>query len=183
VAQGGVCGEPIRRGQTLHCDVPTLAQRVPLLVDESDSTLHSFVEARAVGYTSKSCKGVYKSIVNAARCALWTTVEGRSFFQSGEDLTMQAGVGVQQDLALVGWLGLTHVERNGHHYVNGMAALPAQEQRAFQSAHPTLYETSADAVRLQIRDGLIDLSSLACPGFATAKPGADIAWDAMRSAY
>ena len=178
--------QPIRRDQTLQCDVSALARRMPLLVDESDSTLRSFVQARAVGYTgisSKSCKGVYKSILNAARCALWSAAEGKTYFQSGEDLTMQAGVGVQQDLALVGWLGLPHVERNGHHYVNGMAALPAQEQLAFQADHPTLYETSAGAVRLALRDGLIDLHSLACPGFATAKPGAGISWDAMRSAY
>ena len=43
---------------------------------------------------------------------------------SAEDLTTQAGLSVQQDLALVNLLGITHVERNGHHYVNGMAALP-----------------------------------------------------------
>ena len=44
---------------------------------------------------------------------------------TGEDLTIQAGLALQQDLALVSLLGLTHVERNGHHYVNGMAGLPA----------------------------------------------------------
>ena len=43
---------------------------------------------------------------------------------TGEDLTTQAGLAVQQDLALVNLLGITHVERNGHHYVNGMADLP-----------------------------------------------------------
>ena len=36
-------------------------------------------------------------------------------------ITTQAGLAVQQDLALVNPLGLTDVERNGHHYVNGMA--------------------------------------------------------------
>ena len=41
---------------------------------------------------------------------------------SAEDLTTQAGLSVQQDLALVNLLGIRHVERNGHHYVNGMAA-------------------------------------------------------------
>ena len=48
---------------------------------------------------------------------------------SGEDLTTQAGLSVQQDLALVNLLGITHVERNGHHYVDGMAALPEQPNR------------------------------------------------------
>src|SRR3546814_4477363 len=71
---------------------------------------------------------------------------------------MQAGVGIQQDLALVGWLGLTHVERNGHHYVNGMSALPPKEQARFAEDHATLYEESAGATRLHIAHGDIDLS-------------------------
>ena len=66
---------------------------------------------------------------------------------SAEDLTIQAGLALQQDLALVSLLGITHVERNGHHYVNGMAALGAGEQQAFLDAHPDLYERSHGAVR------------------------------------
>lgn len=57
---------------------------------------------------------------------------------------------MQQDLALVNLLGLTHVERNGHHYVNGMAGLPEHEQDAFLAAHPDLYEHNRGAVRLKI---------------------------------
>ena len=90
---------------------------------------------------------------------------------SGEDLTMQAGVGVQQDLALVAWLGLSHVERNGHHYVNGMAALPAEEQAAFLAMHPSLYEHRDGATRLRIVQGELDLSSLQAPGFGTEPRG------------
>lgn len=178
--------QPIQRSAAMQQNVSVLAQRVALLVDESDASLQSFVQARALGYTgvsSKSCKGFYKSVINAARCAKWNATPGAHYFLSGEDLTMQAGVGVQQDLALVGWLGLAHVERNGHHYVNGMAALPAAEQQAFLRQHPGLYEDSHGAVRLAIRGGQIDLSSLACPGFGTAVAGASITWDAMRSVY
>ena len=65
---------------------------------------------------------------------------GARYFMTGEDLTTQAGLAVQQDLALVNLIGLTHVERNGHHYVNGMAGLPEAEQAAFLAAHPDLYE-------------------------------------------
>jgi hypothetical protein len=72
---------------------------------------------------------------------------------SGEDLTTQAGLAVQQDLALVNLLGLTHVERNGHHYVNGIAGLPQREQDAFLSAHRDLYEHSRGAVRVKTRNG------------------------------
>ena len=45
---------------------------------------------------------------------------------------------MQQDLALATLIGCTHVERNGHHYVNGMQGVPAAEQRAFLDAHGDL---------------------------------------------
>ncbi|QSI31993.1 hypothetical protein GNX71_21405 [Variovorax sp. RKNM96] len=180
--------QPIRRDAALERSVSALGKRIPLLIDESDATLDAFVQARALGYTgvsSKSCKGFYKSVVNAARCAHWNASEkANRYFLSGEDLTMQAGIGVQQDLALVGWLGLSHVERNGHHYVNGLAAVPEAEQQALLKLHPGLYEPSDGAVRLAIRGGQLPLSSLAtAPGFATGIPGAGISWDAMRSVY
>lgn len=179
--------QPLRRDQALAQDVSALARHVPLLVDESDATLDAFVQARALGYTgvsSKSCKGFYKSVINAARCALWNAqAPGTHHFLSGEDLTMQAGLGVQQDLALVGWLGLAHVERNGHHYVNGLMAAPEAEQQNLLLAHDTLYEYSFDAVRLRIKGGQISLGSLDSPGFATGQAGGHISWDAMRSDY
>jgi hypothetical protein len=84
---------------------------------------------------------------------------------------------VQQDLALVSLLGLAHVERNGHHYVNGMSALPATEQAAFLAAHPDLYEDSHGAVRLRIREGNLQIASLSCAGYAS---GAMPEWSSMR---
>lgn len=179
--------QPLHRDHALAQNVSKLAKQIPLLVDESDATLDAFVKARPLGYTgvsSKSCKGFYKSIINAARCAEWNTkAPGAPYFLSGEDLTMQAGLGVQQDLALVSWLGLTHVERNGHHYVNGLMAAPETEQQNLLLAHDTLYEYSADAVRLRIKSGQIALGSLDCPGFATGQAGGNISWNAMRSVY
>lgn len=178
--------QPMARAHALDADVSALGLRVPLLVDESDATLDAFPRARAAGYTgisSKSCKGFYKSVLNAARCAAWSREAGREYFLSGEDLTMQAGLGIQQDLALVGWLGLTHVERNGHHYVNGLAAAPDTEQSGFLGGFPTLYGHSDGAVRLRIDNGQIDLSNLDCPGFATGTAGGHVSWDAMRSTY
>ena len=85
---------------------------------------------------------------------------------SAEDLTTQGGVAVQQDLALATLVGATHVERNGHHYVDGMAGAPESEQRAFLGAHPDLYRLSDGRVRLAIRDGAVALGSLATPGLA-----------------
>ena len=86
---------------------------------------------------------------------------------SAEDLTTQGGVAVQQDLALATLIGATHVERNGHHYVDGMAGAPEPEQDAFLTAHPDLYHRAGDGrVRLAIRDGAVALGSLATPGLA-----------------
>jgi len=163
--------QPINRKVALDVDLRSVDLGKPVIIDESDGELDTFVQARACGYegvSSKTCKGFYKSILNAARCAKWNADEGtQRYFMSAEDLTTQAGLSVQQDLALVNLLGITHVERNGHHYVNGMAALPAAEQAAFLGAHPDVYEQSHGAVRLKIRDGKINIASLACPGFAS----------------
>jgi hypothetical protein len=152
-----------------------------VIIDESDADLDAFVEARAVGYrgvSSKTCKGFYKSLLNAARCARWNAEAGRrTFFMSAEDLTTQAGLALQQDVALVTLLGLTHVERNGHHYVAGMSGRPPAEQQAFATAHSDLYETVDRMVRVRIRDGRLAIGSLACPGFAAA---AEPDWGSMR---
>ncbi|RYF18738.1 MAG: mandelate racemase [Comamonadaceae bacterium] len=163
--------QPIARKLALQVDLRAAGFGKPVIVDESDGELDSFVQARARGYagiSSKTCKGFYKSVLNAARCAAWNREEGGArYFMSAEDLTTQAGLSVQQDLALVNLLGITHVERNGHHYVDGMAALPRAEQQAFLQAHPDLYEDSHGAVRLRIRGGEIALASLDTPGFAS----------------
>lgn len=152
-----------------------LTEEKPVIIDESDDSLEAFPRAKALGYrgvSSKTCKGIYKSLINAARCAQW----GSDYFMTGEDLTIQAGIALQQDLALVSLLGLAHVERNGHHYVNGMAGLPATEQETFLSWHGDVYERSHGAVRVRIKEGMIYMKSLDCPGFASrALPD----WNAM----
>ena len=164
--------QPIARKTALEVDLRQAALGKPVIIDESDGELDSFVQARARGYagvSSKTCKGFYKAILNAARCAAWNAEQPATpFFMSAEDLTTQAGLSVQQDLALVNLLGIGHVERNGHHYVNGMAALAIAEQQDFLRAHADLYEQSHGAVRLRIREGRIALGSLACSGFASA---------------
>ncbi|MEI7535814.1 MAG: hypothetical protein WCJ76_01315 [Comamonadaceae bacterium] len=164
--------QPIARKLALDVDLRHVALGKPVIIDESDGELDTFVQARARGYagvSSKTCKGIYKSILNAARCAAWNAEEpAAAYFMSAEDLTTQAGLSVQQDLALVNLLGISHVERNGHHYVNGMAALSNAEQQSFLHAHPDLYESSHGAVRLKIRGGKIELGSLDCHGFASS---------------
>jgi hypothetical protein len=148
------------------------------IIDEADDCYDAFPAARALGYrgiSSKSCKGIYKSIVNATRAAKWSE-GGERFFITGEDLTCQAGLGVQQDLALGALIGVTHAERNGHHYVDGFGDTPAAEARAFLAAHPDLYVGEGNSIRLSIHDGGLLTGSLATPGFAT---GVHPNWSAL----
>ena len=174
--------QPITRAHALDGDVSALSSVKPVIIDESDDELGVFPRARSLGYTgvsSKCCKGLYKSIFNAARCAHWNAEAGAPrYFMTGEDLTTQAGLAVQQDLALVNLLGIRHVERNGHHYVNGMAGLPPAEQARFLAAHPDLYEDQFGAVRLKIHAGQLDIGSLAGPGFAS---GAYPDWEGLKA--
>lgn len=166
--------QPVKRDKALQAKVDGIGR--PVIIDESDDAMDAFPRARAMGYrgvSSKTCKGLYKSLVNAARCRAW----GNGHFMTGEDLTIQPGLALQQDLALVSLLGLSHVERNGHHYVNGMADLPQAEQAAFLAAHPDLYERSHGAVRPRIENGALAIGSLACAGYAS---GAMPDWSSMR---
>jgi L-alanine-DL-glutamate epimerase-like enolase superfamily enzyme len=150
------------------------------IIDEADDSYDAFVAARTLGYrgiSSKSCKGVYKSVVNATRAEKWSGASEK-FFVTGEDLTCQAGLAVQQDLALCALIGVTHTERNGHHYVDGFGDTPADEANAFLAAHPDLYARAGNKVRLAIHDGDLLTDSLTASGFAT---GAHPLWPAIQA--
>jgi hypothetical protein len=140
------------------------------IIDEADDSYDAFPTARALGYrgiSSKSCKGIYKAVVNATRAAKWSG-KSEKFFVTAEDLTCQAGLGVQQDLALGAFIGVTHAERNGHHYVDGFGDAPTAEARAFLAAHPDLYAGDGNAIRLSVHDGDLLTGSLTAPGFASS---------------
>lgn len=158
--------QPIKRQVALSRSVEALAKLRPVIIDESDGELSSFPTALTLGYSgvsSKNCKGFYKSILNATRVAEL----GPGYFMSAEDLTTLPGVSVQQDLALVSLLGMTHVERNAHHFVDGMSFASEAEQRAFVRAHRDLYERKeGHPARLKAPGGKIALGSLNVPGFA-----------------
>lgn len=164
--------QPFSRDHALEDEVRPLAMRVALVIDESDATDDAFVRARDRGYTGvsiKSCKGVFRALRNAVRCAAWNggNPSGCPFFLTGEDLTAQAGLALQQDLALAATLGVSHVERNGHHYATGMQGATGDEEAAFRRAHPDLYEAGPAGARLRIEAGTIALGTLDCVGFAS----------------
>jgi len=160
--------QPMPRDVTRQSPLGALGRDV--IIDEADDSYDAFPAAKALGYrgiSSKSCKGLYKSIVNATRAAKWS-MAGQRYFVSSEDLTCQAGLAVQQDLALGALLGITHAERNGHHYVDGFGDTPAAEADSFMAAHPDLYDNGGGRIRLAIHDGDLLTRSLTGPGFATS---------------
>lgn len=161
--------QPLPRDVTWSTPLVAL-HRGDFIIDEADDSYDAWPTARKLGYrgiSSKSCKGLYKSIVNAARIAK-LNMEGAGCFVTGEDLTCQPGLALQQDLALGALLGLEHAERNGHHYVEGFGDTPAAEARAFALAHPDLYADAGRGVRLRIHDGDLLTGSLNATGFATS---------------
>lgn len=163
--------QPIGRTMALEKAVGAMSQIRPVIIDESDGTMDAILLARAQGYrgvSTKSCKGVYKSLINAARCEAWNASEGPGhYFMSAEDLITQAGLSVQQDLTLAAFLGIGHIERNGHHYVSGLATCGAEEARAFAAAHPDLYDDSPPRLRLEA--GRLSVRSCGSAiGFATS---------------
>jgi L-alanine-DL-glutamate epimerase-like enolase superfamily enzyme len=165
--------QPVKRARALETGMAALAAARPVIIDESDGALDAFVQAKALGYagvSSKACKGIWRSLVNFARCRAWNR-EGAAYFMSGEDLTTLAGICVQQDLALVSLMGLAHVERNGHHFIDGFSGRPKAEAVRFMEAHPDLYADTPHGPRLAIREGALELGSLAVPGLgATEEP-------------
>ena len=93
------------------------------------------------------------------------------------------GQGAQQDLALVSAMGLTHVERNGHHFVDGFAGRPKDEAVRFMEAYPDLYADTPRGPRLAIREGMLDLGSVnAAKGLGAAIEPDTRAMEAMPKA-
>lgn len=71
---------------------------------------------------------------------------------SGEDLANAGPVALLQDLAVMALLGVTHVERNGHHYFRGLSMHTSATQDAVLGKHPGLYHRHTEGfATLQIK--------------------------------
>jgi Enolase C-terminal domain-like len=151
-----------------------LGRNKPVIIDEADDRVSAFKEAARLGYrgvSHKNCKGIYKSLHNLALAATHNARVGRAeLFLSAEDLSNLPVVPLQADLASVALLGITHVERNGHHYFRGLGHLSAAEKTAALAAHPDLYERRAGEVLLRITEGMLACASLQVPGMGFAAP-------------
>ncbi|MSU50067.1 MAG: hypothetical protein EXS37_13450 [Opitutus sp.] len=137
--------------------------RPPIIIDESDAELASLPEALALGYAGtshKNCKGVFKSVVNAGLLAQ-RRAAGLPAVLSGEDLGNVGPLSTLQDLAAQAALGVTSVERNGHHYFNGLAQFPGALQQHALAAHPDLYLAAPQGwPRLNLRGGKLAIGSV-----------------------
>ncbi|MBI1374700.1 MAG: hypothetical protein GC159_18430 [Phycisphaera sp.] len=151
------------------------ADRPPMIIDEADGELHSARRAIDLGYVGtshKNCKGVFKGIANACLIEHRRRTggpEAQRLVMSGEDLANVGPVALLQDLAVMATLGITHVERNGHHYFRGLSMYDADVQRAVVAQHGDLYRMhDAGFATLDIKDGAIDVGSVVDAPFGYA---------------
>jgi hypothetical protein len=143
---------------------------LPLVIDESDGELDAFKTAVKLGYrgvSAKNCKGIFKSFMNRSLVERWNRRRkpDSQLFMSAEDLTTLAVIPLQQDLATVRALGITHVERNGHHYVKGLAHCSPRERTLATRLHRDLYQGDGSSARLRIESGFVRVGSLSAPGY------------------
>ncbi len=144
-------------------------ESVPLIIDESDGGWQDLPRALDKGYSGvshKNCKGVFKGLRNAClvRLRQQQQPEERPWLCSAEDLANIGPIALQQDLALQAVLGNASIERNGHHYFDGLRAFPEQLQQQVLQAHPDLYRSPS---HLQIENGQISLDSINQAPFGT----------------
>ena len=139
--------------------------RPPIIIDESDDSLTSLPRALACGYVGtshKNCKGIFKGIINACRLAKRNLdMPDEPVMLSSEDLANVGPVALLQDLAVVASLGITHLERNGHHYFRGLSMYDDELQTQVLAHHPDLYHRHADGfTAISLTDGAMQVGSV-----------------------
>jgi L-alanine-DL-glutamate epimerase-like enolase superfamily enzyme len=123
-------------------DLLAWKERPPIIIDESDGAMGDLERALHLGYAGssyKNCKGVFKGLLNAARIRRQNASGSPGALLSGEDLANVGPVALLQDLAMMAKLGITHVERNGHHYFQGLSRFSRDLQESMLRHHGDLY--------------------------------------------
>jgi len=167
--------QPVHRdhalSETTGATLRAWADRPPLIVDESDGAVGDVPRALSLGYAGashKNCKGIVKGIANAALLRMGQG-SGVPPVLTGEDLCNLGPVALLQDLSMMALFGISHVERNGHHYYRGLSMLPATWQQAVLEAHRDIYHPHQDGFAcLHIVDGRLDLRSVNAAPFGVA---------------
>ncbi len=169
--------------QPLHRDIAldrettevlrTWEDHPPVIIDESDGDIGGLAQALANGYqgtSHKNCKGVFKSVANLGRLQqLRDENPDRAYVLSGEDLTNVGPIALLQDLAVLASLGISHAERNGHHYFTGLSMQADSIQETMLDHHGDLYRRhiwpDGTAPAVAIDDGQIQLGSVVAAPF------------------
>lgn len=169
--------QPVKRDAALDPAAAAAMSRVsvfkPVILDESDGEADALRRGLDLGYSgvsSKTCKGLFRSVSHAAALAAERAKGREGLILSAEDLTTVPVHPLQQDLSLAAALGLTHSERNGHHYILPAGFLTEAERRAAALECPSLYETDSRAgLRVRIANGGFDLREVnGVHGFGSA---------------
>lgn len=154
--------QPVERGAALEDAVAgplrELSRLKPVIIDESDGTDHAVDRALALGYagiSAKNCKGVWRTLHS------FISARERGAVLSSEDLMNIPVVPLHQDLCVAAALGITHSERNGHHYIRAFEYFSAQEREKAQREFPSLYGPNG----LRIQNGALDLREINATGF------------------
>lgn len=158
--------QPFHRSIALDVDLNPLKEHdIPIIIDESDDTPTAIRMALKCGYAGtshKNCKGVFKSIATA--CYLkWLEGQGGTnpYLLSAEDLATVGPVALLQDLAVAALLGITHIERNGHHYFKGLTMYPLEIQQQICRTHSDVYTTDSQVgVTLRVEEGQLNIGSV-----------------------
>lgn len=173
--------QPVHRGVAFSPELrPVLdelaSEGVAVIIDESDDDVGAVRRALDLGYaggTYKGCKGVFRGLANAVLVRRRDRPD-RPTLMTAEDLSTLPPLTVGQDLVVAAVMGLTHIERNGHHFFGRLAPLMPGIAEAALTAHPDLYRPDERVgARVRIESGSLALgTALAAPfGFA---PGLDV---------
>ncbi|MAG92139.1 MAG: hypothetical protein CMJ48_00090 [Planctomycetaceae bacterium] len=160
--------QPFHRDIALDCDVladlRSWSDRPPLIIDESDSSIESLPTALELGYcgtSHKNCKGVFSGVAHACLLEACRRENPRgNYVMTGEDLVNVGPVALLQDMAVAATLGVTSLERNGHHFLAGLSAHSNEVQQQVLAAHGDVYAASRDGwPSMTIEGGTISLAS------------------------
>ena len=170
-----VVEQPVHRDRALIDEVGAALSAWPgrprLIVDESDGAVGDVPRALALGYSGashKNCKGIVKGLANAAVLHARRR-SGADVVLTGEDLANLGPVALLQDLAMMALLGVTHVERNGHHYYRGLSMFPKDWQDAALASHGDLYRRHEQGFpALRVAAGRLDLGTVNAAPFGAA---------------
>jgi hypothetical protein len=154
--------QPVERTMSLKPEVAAALHQIPkpVIIDESDDNDGAVDLALGLGYggiSAKNCKGVFRTLHSFRR------VQEKRAVLSSEDLMNIPVVPLHQDLCVAAALGITHSERNGHHYIRAFDYFSPKERDLAIQEFPELYEAGRPTVK--VVNGMMDVRGINAAGF------------------